>query len=142
VTQRRAKPPVGPFANLTPDELAEKILGGDGVFGYVRRQVRGWEDDCRPADDPPKPLLPPHALKQALEDIEKLHDLVNNTFGRILKPLHRLARVDAKTIDDLIKETENEFVRGLPSMYCVRPNGDIRLWPRQEDDVLPELYVE
>jgi hypothetical protein len=87
-------------------------------------------------------MLNPESVEQVLDDVQRLHRLVADAEKARLRMLHRLIRVDETMIDNFMKEPADEFIRGAPTLYAVRQNGEIVLWPRAARGVMIELYVE
>lgn len=97
----------------------------------------------RPRKDRPafvSPELP--SVAQLKKDIQRIRQLAEEAENSKLRPLHRLICVEEAMINRLNNEVEAEFITGAPSIYAVRANGDIVLWPRRGKGDPVNLYVE
>jgi hypothetical protein len=90
----------------------------------------------------PEPTMASPNVGRLLDDIQKHHRLEEKARKSGLTPLHRLVRVAYHMIAELESDRDGALVRGSPSMYAVRDNGDITLWPKPHDGEMPDLYVE
>jgi hypothetical protein len=83
------------------------------------------------------------AAKKLDAAVDEVTDAAQKMVEKLKLPvLHRLIRVDIGELERMRSFEGAELVTGEPSVYAVRENGDISIWPQPPDGKFVELYVE